>query len=103
MSKVLGRPTLSNGDMAPEEQGSEHHKETACAFTHVLVILAYRMSRSLAAQGLHRQRLTGMQEQLFASFIQGDERAFRVERTLVDVEDLFHGADKGRVFFRRNA
>lgn len=100
-SPIGARAPLSNLDLAPAGEWLGKQKQISHAVPFLFVILALWLTRG------DGQSPTGFAHELFAGLIPTDHRTGWVQRTLVDLQHVFHrghkpGAVRGRnrpVFF----
>ena len=103
LREINGGTALGDGDVSKTQQRREGHEKTAHTFAHILVVFTKGMSGPISLLGLHRQGRTAIIKELFAPFIQTNQRPFRIERTLIDIEHVFHGTYEGGVLLGRDA
>src|SRR5262249_1890734 len=93
---VHGRPPFGHGDVSSATERLEHHEQVGRAVALVLVIGGGR------APGGRRDRRPGLLHQLLARLVETHHGALGVVRPLIDLQHIFHRADKVSVLIRGN-
>ena len=83
-------------DMAPAFERREQHEEIGGPIAFILVICPR------LAPGPRRKRGAGLLDQLLRGFVEADQRAHRIARALIDIQNLLHGRDESGVGVRRD-
>src|SRR5271168_3399976 len=82
--------------MPPAFQGREHHEQAGRPVAPVFVIVPGGPS------GLRGDRQTRFGNELLRGLVDADQRAVRIARPLINLQNVFHGGNKGGVLVRRN-
>ncbi len=95
--RVVDRGTpIGDLDVAPAFERGEQHEQIGRPLALVLVVVARRLARQ------HRQRRACLRDELFAGFIEADQRSGRIVRPGIDLEHVLHRGDERGVRFGRN-
>src|SRR6516164_943459 len=83
-------------DVSPSLQGCEQHEQIGGAVARILVVVAGGLST------LGRDRHACFLDELFGCFIQTDQGAVWIARSLVELQHILHGGYEGGVGLGRN-
>jgi len=94
---ICFRTSRSYFHVPPILERSEEHEQIGNSFALVFVVISLWFSR------LHGQGLTCFSHQLLWALIEAHHWALRVNRTFVDIQNIFHMVDELRIRMRWNA